>query len=78
MDSVGSMNLHVVRFNPHGKVKKEVLMTALKYAISTNLARFNDTGCVVQYVGYSVDKILELDNLACGLQVDKFTALKRK
>jgi hypothetical protein len=76
MDSIGSMNLHVVRFNPHGKVKKEVLMAALKDAISTNLASFNDTGCVVQYVGYSTDRILELDNLTCGLQVDKFTTLE--
>ena len=70
MDSIGHANLHVIRFNPHAATttKKQQVLDALDTAIKTNFGRLNDTGCVVQYVGYSRDRLEELDQLTCDLQ----------
>ena len=73
MDSIDASNLHVIRYNPHAKgtttkSKKSILKEVLQTALSTNLGKFNDTGCVVQYVDYSEDRIQHLDQLTCDLQ----------
>jgi len=73
MDSIDASNLHVIRYNQHAKgtttkSKKAILKEVLQTALSTNLGKFNDTGCVVQYVGYSEDRIQHLDQLTCELQ----------
>ena len=77
IDSIPAcMNLHVIRYNPHGSyddMRGTLLRTVLD-ALSTNMGRFNDTGCVVQYVGYTQDRVVRLDCLACILQ-DEFTTL---
>jgi len=53
---------------------KEVLQTAL----STNLGKFNDTGCVIQYVGYSEYRIQHLDQLTCELQISFIRVVQKK
>ena len=73
MDSIDAQNLHVIRFNPHsiglsGLEKRSIVMVAIHDAIRTNFARFNDTGCVIQYIGYSDDRVAALDAIACRLQ----------
>ena len=72
MDSIDFKNLHVVRYNPNAKGKtcdkKRVLLNALKDALSTNFGMYNDTGCVVQYLGYDEDRTIMLDELSCELQ----------
>ena len=73
MDSIGHANLHVIRFNPNtvgvdNDTKKRRVLSVLDSAIQTNFGRFNDSGCVVQYVGYSHDRIEELDRMTCDLQ----------
>jgi hypothetical protein len=68
MDSIDSMNLHVIRFNPNGGIQRPVVLSALRDALATNLGRFNDSGCVVQYIGYSMDRVIELEQLTCTTQ----------
>ena len=69
MDSKSEGSLHVVRFNPNNKsTTKEELLAALRDAIATNYGVLHDTGCAVQYLGYSADRITSLDQLTCELQ----------
>jgi hypothetical protein len=73
MDSVDFMNLHTIRFNPNEtgvstEEKRVRLIGALCDAINTNFGKFNDVGCVVQYIGYSNDRIVDLDTLTCKIQ----------
>ena len=69
MDSKSEGSLHVVRFNPNSKsTTKEELLAALRDAIATNYGVLHDTGCAVQYLGYSADRITSLDQLTCELQ----------
>ena len=69
MDSKSEGSLHVVRFNPNNpKSTKKELLAALREAIATNYGVLHDTGCAVQYLGYSVDRIASLDQLTCELQ----------
>ena len=73
LDSVGHRNMHVIRFNPNEvgsttEDKKVRVLSAIRTALATNHGCLNDTGCVVQYIGYSVDRIVELDHLSCVLQ----------
>ena len=41
---------------------------AVQAALSTNFGSMNDAGAVVQYLGYSEDRVEMLDDLACALQ----------
>ena len=68
MDSISCEYLHVIRFNPHGKATKEELIAAIREAVSTNYGVLHDTGCAVQYIGYSEDRVISLDQLSCDLQ----------
>ena len=73
MDSIGHTNLHVIRFNPNEvgattETRRTRVLEALDNAIQTNFGRFSDTGCVVQYVGYSHDRMEELEQITCDLQ----------
>ena len=65
----GQLVLLRTRFNPNNpKSTKEELLAALRDAIATNYGVLHDTGCAVQYLGYSVDRIASLDQLTCELQ----------
>lgn len=72
MDSISFMNLHVIRFNPHAAgstdARKRAVLEAVRSAVSYNFAQHNDTGCVVQYLGYDEDRVVALDQLSCELQ----------
>lgn len=73
IDSVNGLNLHLIRYNPHCRglrqdKKRDLVISALKDSLGTNLARYNDTGCIVQYIGYSEDRVAALDDLTCKLQ----------
>lgn len=68
-DSVNAKNLHMIRYNPHCKdITDDMLINAIKNALKTNYAQYNDTGVVVQYIGYSNDRIIALDQLTCDMQ----------
>ena len=71
-DSISCLNLHVIRYNPHAKggtsEKKAQVLTSLQTALTTNFGRLSDTGVVVQYIGYSRDRVEHLDQLTCRLQ----------
>lgn len=69
MDSIDYKNLHVIRFNPHSNIqdKKNILISSIIQALNTNYGKLNDTGCVVQYIGYSDNRIKMLDELTCQL-----------
>ena len=73
MDSIDSMNLHVIRYNPHEKgptliARKTKLLAAIEAALVTNFGSMNDAGAVVQYLGYSSDRVEMLDELVCQMQ----------
>ena len=68
MDSIHARSLHVIRFNPHGKSSKEELLLAIKDAISTDYGVLHDSGCVIQYLGYSQNRIAALEELTCEMQ----------
>ena len=73
MDSIDCMNLHVIRYNPHEKgstllARKAKLLEALRAALATNFGSMNDAGAVVQYLGYSEDRVEMLDELGCQMQ----------
>ena len=73
MDSIGHANLHVIRFNPNEvgvttETRRSRVLGALDDAIKTNFGCFNDSGCVVQYIGYSHDRVEELDKITCNGQ----------
>jgi hypothetical protein len=72
LDSIDSSSLHVIRFNPNASgttaQRRAAVIGALKDALASNLAQFNDTGCIVQYIGYTRDRTEELDKLACSMQ----------
>ena len=73
MDSINFLNLHVIRYNPHEKDvsaadRKKKLLEAVRRALATNYGSLNDAGAVVQYVGYSNDRVEMLDQLSCTLQ----------
>ena len=69
MDSIDSKNLHVIRYNPHTKKddaqKKEELLNAINAALEMNIGALSDTGCAVQYLNYSEDRIQALDEISC-------------
>ena len=72
MDSVGGLNLHVIRFNPHAAAwrsspgrQKEALLAALKTALASNFGRLQDSGCCVEYLGYSDNRIKALEDVPC-------------
>ena len=67
-DALPGMSLHLIRYNPHSKVKKEELLEALDLALENDFGSFSETGIVVQYLGYGRDRILKLDELTCELQ----------
>jgi len=72
MDSIDHKSLHVIRYNPHAPgstdEKKKTIINTIREAVTTNFGSFNDSGCVVQYVGYSNDRIIQLEKLSCELQ----------
>ena len=72
MDSIDYKSLHVIRYNPHEKGsterRKQEILRVIKDALATNFGAMNDSGCVVQYVGYSNDRIQMLDQLSCTMQ----------
>jgi len=73
MDSIDCMNLHVIRYNPHEEGvseadRKKKLLAALLAALATNFGSMNDAGAVVQYLGYSEDRVEMLDELVCQMQ----------
>ncbi len=68
MDSINGASLHVIRYNPHSKVTRDELFTAITNAIETDFGALHDSGCAVQYLGYSEDRIIHLDELTCELQ----------
>lgn len=71
MDGIDYGNLHVVRFNPNGGVGREMLLATLRDALATNFGLHNASGCVVQYLGYSEDRVVMLEDLACRLQLNR-------
>lgn len=72
MDSIDCLNLHVIRFNPNAPgstdLKRVAVIEAIRTAIGTNFGSLNDTGCVVQYIGYNEDRVAALDQLSCQMQ----------
>lgn len=72
MDSINHKCLHVIRYNPHSlgntEGKRKRIIDTLRDAMSTNLGRYNDSGCVVQYVGYSENRINQLEDISCRSQ----------
>ena len=71
-DSISCLNLHVIRYNPHAtgrtSEKKAQALTAVRDALASNFGRLSDTVVVVQYIGYSTDRVVHLDQLTCRLQ----------
>ena len=63
--------LHVIRFNPHGKATKDQLIAAIREACTTNFGIMHDYGCAVEYLGYSENRVMSLDQLMCDMQVEK-------
>ena len=72
MDSIDFKSLHVIRYNPHAPGstadRKATLLQAIRDALATNFGVLNESGCVVQYQGYSQDRIVQLDALSCAMQ----------
>ena len=73
MDSISFISLHVIRFNPHAKdlaptERKATLIKAIRDAMETNFGVQDVAGCVVQYIGYSQDRIDFLVDLSLKLQ----------
>jgi hypothetical protein len=73
MDSIDHKCMHVIRYNPHSTAttteeRNRHLLTSITNALKTNLGQFNNTGCVVEYIGYTEDRIAALDELSCVLQ----------
>ena len=68
IDSAPGYNLHMIRFNPHGKATKEDLIQAIRAGIETNFGGLHDHGVAVQYIGYPEDRVIGLDELSCKLQ----------
>jgi hypothetical protein len=69
----GSISLHVIRYNPQavGKTtqeRREEIISVIRDALAYNFGQHNDTGIVVQYVGYSQDRIEALEQVSCDLQ----------
>ena len=79
MDSISHANLHVIRYNPHGKGetedKKKEVIAAIREACAHNLAKFSDSGCVVQYIGYTQNRVVMLDQLTCDLQEEGLSGI---
>ena len=72
MDSIAHKLLHVICYNPHEKgstkLRKQKILSAIKDALKMNFGAMNDSGCVVQYFGYSKGRIDMLDQLSCTMQ----------
>ena len=72
MDSIQCKSLHVIRYNPHAPgstaERKDTLLKAVRDALATNFGAMHDSGCMVQYIGYSQDRVAMLDELSCGMQ----------
>ena len=72
MDSITPKLLHAIRYNPNEKgstkLRKQKILEAIKDALKMNFGAMNDSGCVVQYVGYSKDRVEMLDQLSCTMQ----------
>ena len=71
MDSIDSKSLHVIRYNPNAKgdtaTRKTALIQAIRDALETNFGAMHETGCAVQYLGYSRDRIVALESLSCAM-----------
>lgn len=72
-DSVPNQNLHMIRFNPDEKgvskrEKKAKIMQALRTSFANNIAANSDAGCVVEYIGYSVRRVVKMEELFKQLQ----------
>jgi len=79
----GSISLHVIRYNPQavGKTtqeRREEIISVIRDALAYNFGQHNDTGIVVQYVGYSRDRIDALDQVSCDLQREALDQAKKK
>ena len=79
----GSISLHVIRYNPQAKGKttqerREEIISVIRDALAYNFGQHNDTGIVVQYVGYSRDRIDALDQVSCDLQREALDQAKKK
>ena len=71
MDSIDFMNMHVVRYNPHSDVSEVRLINVIQEAIFANRGIDSECGCVVQYLGYSDERVFELEKAYRLLQAPK-------
>jgi hypothetical protein len=79
MDSIDCKSLHVIRYNPNAKgntvTRKTALIRAIRHALETNFGAMHETGCAVQYLGYSQDRVVALEFLSCAMHT---TSIERK
>ena len=72
MDSIGTMNMHVIRYNPHtgDDNRRSALISAIRSAIDYNQGARSDSGMHVQYLGYSASRIQLLELTAHQMQLN--------
>lgn len=71
--SVLPLNMHLIRYNPHSKEGdlKSVLLEALMYGFANNLGSLQPDGCYIQYLGYSSERIQELEETMLEMQQEQ-------
>ena len=70
-DALGLAGLHVIRYNPHSKLLLDAraeVVHAVQRALACNYTTCDDTACVVEYLGYSNQRMLSLREAECYLQ----------